>query len=115
MPVGTVTPASTAPGTPAPSVTVADVRSVFLGVNAKKATGLDGVPGRALRSCADQLAEVFTNIFNLSLPQAEVPMCFKKTTIIPVHKKAHAMCLNDYRPVALTSIIMKCFERLVMA
>ncbi|KAK1806797.1 hypothetical protein P4O66_005278 [Electrophorus voltai] len=23
-------------------------------------------------------------------------------------------CLNDYRPIALTSIIMKCFERLVM-
>ena len=23
-------------------------------------------------------------------------------------------CLNDYRPVALTSVIMKCFERLVM-
>ena len=25
------------------------------------------------------------------------------------------MCLNEYCPVALTSIIMKCFERLVMA
>eukprot|EP00061_Rhincodon_typus_P000864 g13031.t1 len=25
------------------------------------------------------------------------------------------MCLNDYHPVALTSLIMKCFEKLVMA
>eukprot|EP00061_Rhincodon_typus_P010873 g35484.t1 len=40
--------------------------------------------------------------------------CFKKT-IIPVPRKAHATCFNDYRPVALASIIMKCFERLVMA
>eukprot|EP00061_Rhincodon_typus_P014424 g41430.t1 len=34
----------------------------------------------------------------------------KKTTIIPVPKKTHAMCLNNYCPVDLTSIIMKCFE-----
>eukprot|EP00061_Rhincodon_typus_P016070 g44089.t1 len=29
-------------------------------------------------------------------------------------QEAHAVCLNDYHPVALTSIIVKCFERLVM-
>ncbi len=29
-------------------------------------------------------------------------------------KKSPVSCLNDYRPIALTPIIMKCFERLVM-
>eukprot|EP00061_Rhincodon_typus_P016902 g45356.t1 len=65
-------------------------RSVFLGVNPRKAIGPDSVPGRALGSCADQLVEVFTDIFNLSLLQAEAPTYFEKTTIIPVPKKAHA-------------------------
>eukprot|EP00061_Rhincodon_typus_P010230 g34360.t1 len=87
---------------------------LFLGVNPRKATGPDGVPGRALRSCVGQLVEGVTDIFNLSLLQAKVPTCFKKTTIIPVLRKTHAVCLNDYRPIALTSTIMKCFERLVM-
>eukprot|EP00061_Rhincodon_typus_P007724 g29710.t1 len=73
------------------------------------------VPRQALRFCVDQLADVLTDIFNLFLLQAEVLTCFKKTTIIPVPKKTHAMYLNDYRPVALTSVIMKCFEKLVMA
>eukprot|EP00061_Rhincodon_typus_P007541 g29329.t1 len=90
-------------------------RSVFLSVNPWKAMGPNGVPGWVLRLCVDQLAEVFTDIFNLSLLQAEVPTCFKKTTIIPVPKKTPATCLNDYCPLVLTSIIMKCFERLVMA
>ncbi|KAG5282896.1 hypothetical protein AALO_G00035910 [Alosa alosa] len=36
-------------------------------------------------------------------------------TIIPVPKKTAPSCFNDYRPVALTPIIMKCFERLVMS
>ena len=30
-------------------------------------------------------------------------------------KEVKITCLNDYRPMALTSVAMKCFERLVMA
>ena len=29
-------------------------------------------------------------------------------------KKAKVICLNDYHPIALTLVTMKCFERLVM-
>eukprot|EP00061_Rhincodon_typus_P010985 g35669.t1 len=109
-----VMPSPTAPDTHVPSVTASDARSVFLELQPRKATGLDGVPGQALRSSVDQLVEAFTDIFNLFPLQTEVPTCFKKT-IIPIPNKAHAMCLNDYHPVALTSIIMKFFEKLVMA
>ena len=40
--------------------------------------------------------------------------CFKKAIIIPVPKKYTASCLNDYRPVALTSVVMKTLEHLVL-
>ncbi|XP_051899168.1 uncharacterized protein LOC127585608 [Pristis pectinata] len=112
---GSSPPTLTASNATEPVVTIEDARSVFQRVNTRKASGPDGVPGCVLRSCADQLAEVFPDIFNLSLLQSQVPTCFKKTTIIPVPKKSKVTCLNDYRPVALTSTIMKCFERLVMA
>src|SRR4029434_8635044 len=55
------------------SLTVADVRRELQRVNPRKSSGPDGVPGRVLRGCADQLAEVFTSIFNLSLHLSEVP------------------------------------------
>ncbi|CDQ86497.1 unnamed protein product [Oncorhynchus mykiss] len=48
-----------------------------------------------------------------SLSQSPVPTCFKKANIVPVPKKAKETELNDDHPVALTSVIMKCFERLV--
>ena len=32
-----------------------------------------------------------------------------------MHKNTKVTCLNDYLPIALTSVAMKCFERLVMA
>eukprot|EP00061_Rhincodon_typus_P017941 g46883.t1 len=55
---GTMSPASTAPDTPVASVTPADVRLVFLGVNTRKAMGPDGIHGRALRTDRKKLQKV---------------------------------------------------------
>ncbi|KAF0036611.1 hypothetical protein F2P81_011923 [Scophthalmus maximus] len=97
------------------SLTSSDVHAALSQINVRKAAGPDGTPGRVLRGCAEQLTGVFTDIFNLSLAQAAVPACFKATSIVPVPKHSSPTGLNDYRPVALTPIIMKCFERLVLA
>ncbi|KAK3532589.1 hypothetical protein QTP86_025355, partial [Hemibagrus guttatus] len=91
-------------------LSTADVRKTLCRVNPRKAAGPDNIPGRVLRECAKQLADVFTDIFNISLSSAVVPTCLKTTTIIPVPKKSPVSCLNHYRPVALTPIIMKCFN-----
>ncbi|KAK3508958.1 hypothetical protein QTP70_015369, partial [Hemibagrus guttatus] len=95
-------------------LTTADVRKSLCRVNPRKAAGPDKIPGRVLRECAEQLADVCIDIFNISLSSAVVPTCLKTTTIIPLLKKSPVSCLNDYLPVALTTIIMKCFERLIM-
>ena len=63
----------------------------------------------------DQLASVFTDIFNLSLSETVKPTRFKQTTLVFLGTGTKVTCLNDYRPVALTSVAMKCIERLVMA
>ncbi|KAJ0027002.1 hypothetical protein NQD34_018002 [Periophthalmus magnuspinnatus] len=74
----------------------------------------DGVSPSTLRHCAEELAPVFTDIFNTSLESCHVPACFKLSTIVPIPKKPRITGLNDYRPVALTSVVMKSFERLVL-
>ncbi|KAK3509262.1 hypothetical protein QTP70_027038 [Hemibagrus guttatus] len=95
-------------------LTMADVRKTLCRVKPRKAAGSNNIPGRVLRECAEQLADVFTDIFSISLSSAIIPTCLKTTTIIPVPKKSSVSCLNDFRPIALKPIIMKCFERLVM-
>lgn len=67
-----------------------------------------------LRECADPLAGVFTRIFNKSLSQSFIPSCLKSGTIVPLPKKTPISSLNDCRPVALTPVAMKCFEKLVL-
>ncbi len=80
--------------------------------NVRKAAGPDGITGRVLRSCTDQFSGLFTSIFNESLATSVVPTSFKKS-VITVPKNSKPSCLNDYRPFALTSIVMKVFERLL--
>ncbi len=110
----TCTKTATPPNDRALCLSPADVRKTLSRINPRKAAGPDNIPGRVLKDCAAQLTDVLTDIFNTSLSQAVVPTCLKSTTIIPVPKKSPVSCLNDYRPIALTPIMMKCFERLVM-
>ena len=82
-------------------ITEKDVWVVFKRINIREAARSDGIPGRVLKACADQLAGVFTNIFNLSLFTGIVPT---SSVIIPVPKKGKATCPI---PIALTPIVSK--------
>lgn len=85
----------------------ASVKKSLSMINPCKAAGPDNIPGRVLKDCAEELKDVLTDIFNTSLSQAVGPTCFKSITIIPVPKKSPPSCFNNYRPIALTSTIMK--------
>ena len=62
------------------SFSVAGVIKTFKRVNPRKAAVPDAIPSRVLRACADQLAGMLPDIFNLSLSQSAVPTCFKMAT-----------------------------------
>jgi len=48
------------------SLNTADVRRALKRINPRKSPGPDGIPGRVLSGCADQLEEVFTSIFKFA-------------------------------------------------
>ncbi|KAI3357963.1 hypothetical protein L3Q82_002955 [Scortum barcoo] len=91
------------------------VRNALKKNRARKAAGPDGISSRLLKSCADQLCGIFGYTFNLSLKLGRVPQLWKTSCIVPVPKTPHPKELNSYRPVALTSHLMKTLERLVLA
>ena len=82
-------------------------------VRMSKAAGPDGMPVRAIKYCAEQLTLVLRWLFQDSITQGEVPHIWKLTEIKPIAKTPFLNNLNDFRPVALTSNIMKCLENIV--
>jgi hypothetical protein len=55
------------------SFSMANVSKTFKRVNPRKATGPDDIPSCVLRACIEQLAGVFTDMFNLSLSRLLFP------------------------------------------
>ena len=53
-------------------------------------------------------------IFNISLKLGKVPLLWKTPCVVPVPKITHPKDFNSYRPVALTSHLMKTLEWLVL-
>ncbi|KAK3526987.1 hypothetical protein QTP86_006127 [Hemibagrus guttatus] len=60
-------------------LTTANVKKTLHRVNPWKAAGPDNIPGRVLRKCAEELADVFNDVFSISLNNATIP------TTIPLH------------------------------
>lgn len=68
-----------------------------------------------MEACAVQLAEVFTDIVNLTLTLETIPACLKSAIVVPLQKETNISNMNDYRPITLTLTTMKCFERLLLS
>ncbi|KAF0025029.1 hypothetical protein F2P81_021910 [Scophthalmus maximus] len=79
-----------------------------------KAPGPDGIPAKVLKTCAMELSPILHSLFSESYPSNTIPTLWKTATIIPVPKKLRPTDLNHYRPVALTLIVMKCLEKLLL-
>lgn len=58
--------------------------------------------------------KVFSKIFNLALSICTIPEYLISATIVPAPKKTSNTSLYHFKPLALTPIVMKCFERLVL-
>ena len=92
----------------------AEIGRLFKHINVRSAAGPDNISGKLLKLCHESLTPVFTNLFQWSLDTCYVPTLWKTSTIVPVPKKKSPAQMNDYRPVALTPIPMKCLERVAL-
>lgn len=98
---------------PAFSFDVKSVEKHFRQINKRKNPGSNGICGHVLAACAEQLSSIFHLIFTLSVQQQSVPKLWKHSIIVPVAKTKKPSTLNDFRPIALTSLIMKTLEKLI--
>ena len=64
--------------------------------------------------CFEQLGFIFSFIMNESLSQHSLQSVWKQSEIIPVPKKENVTELNDLRPIALTSVVLKCMEKIIL-
>ena len=92
-----------------------EVRQVLRRINPSKAAGPDCLTGRVLKLCGNELSSPVSRLFQSTMNMFKIPLTWKKAKIVPLPKKPQPTVMNDYRPVALTPILMKCLERIVLS
>ena len=90
-----------------------DVLLLLKDINPSKTAGPDGIHGMVLKNCASTLAKPLTIMFNISFVTGSIPNECKLASVVPVHKKYEKGSVENYRPISLTSLIMKVFERCI--
>ena len=95
------------------NITLATVPGELRNINANKAVGPDGIHGTVLKMCAATLAYPLTKIFSLSFNFGQIPSDWKSVNIVPVHKKGDKNNIENYRPISLTSLVMKIMEKII--
>ena len=95
-----------------PVLTVSSVTRSLLKLK-RTASGPDGIPYWFWKEFAYDLAPVVTHIFNCSLENHIVPDLWKLADITPLPKEPNFKNCTQLRPISLTNVIMRVFERLV--
>ena len=82
-------------------------------INPNKAPGPDGIHGKVLKNCATSIAQPLSILFNLSYRTGQIPNEWKSANVVPVFKKGDKSSVENYRPISLTCLVMKIFERCI--
>lgn len=94
-------------------IKVYDVRKLFQS-NRKKAVGPDGCSACFLKNFANELALVCQPVFQASVDTHCSCVMEDCAYIKPLSKVPCPREYKDFRPIALTSVIGKCLERLLL-
>ena len=77
------------------------------------APGPDGIPVLLLKACSQQLSKPIRLLWQESISSGIVPSFYKKAYVSPLYKKGSRAEAPNYRPVSLTSHIIKIYERVL--
>ena len=92
-----------------------DIKDAMDEIPLTASAGPDRFPAILLKKCSGPLSEPLYILWRKSLSNGSVPQVFKTANIIPIHKgkgspKTEA---KNYRPIALTSHLIKIFEKVI--
>ena len=89
------------------------VDTIISNLNNTTAFGFDQIDTFILKLIRPEIVPAVTHILNLSISTRVFPRSWKKSKIIPLHKKDDPLNPKNYRPVAIVPIISKILERVV--
>ena len=90
-----------------------DILQAISEILSNSACGPDGIPAILLKQCKLELCKPINLIWSESFQSGVVPKFYKASYVTPIYKKGSRAIAVNYRPVSLTSHVMKIYERIL--
>ena len=94
-------------------ISAQDVLDAIAEMSKSSSPGPDKFPAAILSECREVLAEPISCMWQYSMDSGNIADLFKLQCITPIFKKGSRANAVNYRPVSLTSHLVKLFERIV--
>ena len=90
-----------------------EVDKIVSNLSNSSSFGLDMVDTYIIKLIKPDILPALTHILNLSIATKVFPSAWKKSKVIPLHKKEDLLNPKNYRPVAIIPILSKVLERVI--
>ena len=90
-----------------------EILKIIRALNANKTPGHDDISSRMIKICDKSLLKPLTLLFEYSIKKSCYPDIWKRSNIVPVHKKNDKQLVTSYRPISLLRIFGKIFLKII--
>ena len=90
-----------------------DIAAKIKELRPSAAAGPDEIPAILLKNCVNSMKGPLCKLFRETLNSGSIPPALKSGIITPIHKGGDRTKPQNYRPVSLTSHVIKIFEKIV--
>jgi hypothetical protein len=97
----------------APPILTSEVEQAVRSLRSRRAPGPDRISSEMVKYGIDMLAQPLTTIFNEWLTQETVPDEVPDSIVKLIFKKGSALQIQNYRPIALLSVVYKTFTKVL--
>ena len=89
------------------------VEKIISSLSNSNAFGLDQIDTSIIKLVKSEILPAITHIIKLSITTRKFPTIWKKSKVVPLHKKEDVLNPKNYRPVAIVPILSKVLERVI--
>ena len=90
-----------------------ELKKILSGLDSYGGTDPSGVFPLVLKKAADVLAGPLASVFRIMLQRGSFPLCWRVAHVTPVPKSPNSPFVSDYRPISITPVLSKVYEKLV--
>ena len=89
------------------------ISNILKDIDTNKSPCPDGITGTVLKKCSSSLSYPLSILFNISFASGRLLQDWNVANAVPVHKRGDESNIENYRPISLTSLVMKVMEKIV--